>query len=52
MTNQSCANQTRHVPAFIIAIAVLTLAFATSARPSPGLQPLQASRLGLSDLVT
>ena len=34
MTNQSCANQTRHVPAFIIAIAVLTLAFATSIGPA------------------
>src|SRR5262245_62654773 len=34
MTNQSCLNQTRHVPRFIIAIAVLTLAFATSIGPA------------------
>ena len=34
MTNQSCLSQTRHVPRFIIAIAVLTLAFATLIGPA------------------
>ena len=33
MTNQR-SNQTRHVPHFIVAIATLTLAFATSSGPA------------------
>src|SRR5215468_6967310 len=34
MTNPSCLNQTRHVPRFIVVIATLTLAFATSIGPA------------------
>ena len=33
MTNQSCLNSAHHVPRFIVVIATLTLAFATSIGP-------------------
>src|SRR5262245_24984556 len=48
MTNQSCLNQTRHVPHFIVAMAALTLAFATLIGPAfAQVAPTSSLKIGI-----